>query len=211
VLTALVLVPVALLAVVAAFLVAGPDEVPLAARRPPPADGLTHAVGPFEVVDADPRAVPDPCPALVGVRVAGGEDDRATLAAGLAPLCDLALEPPVAARLEAFGDAGGVVRFATFEDTGIDVTARLDGGEILVNARFAEIPPPLVAPLVAAQLATLAGDPGSAVTALAARRAEAGVCAALPPEVRRSRACGDARALTALPDPLTALREAGYR
>ncbi len=211
VLTALVLVPVALVAVVAAFVVAGPDEVPLAARRPPPADGLTHAVGDYQVADADPRSVPEPCPALVGVRVAGSEDDRATLAAGLAPLCDLALDPPVAARLEAVGDAGGVVRLAAFEDTGVDVTAPVDGSAILVNGRFAATPPPLIGPLVVSQLATLAGDPATAATALAARRAEAAACAALPADVSPSRACADAAALVALPDPLAALRAAGYR
>jgi len=211
VLTALALALLAVVTVVAAFVVVGSDEVPLAARRPPPADGLTHGVGDYEAAPGDPRAVPDPCPALVGVRVAGDEQDRATLADGLAPLCGVALDPPVAAQLEAFGDEGGVVRLAAFEATAVDVTARLDGSEVLVNGRFAAAPPELVAPLVAAQLATLAGDPAGAATALAARRAEAAVCAALPEDVPRSRACADAQALVALPDPLAALRDAGYR
>lgn len=212
VLTALVMVPVAVVVAVAAFLTAGPEEVPPAARRPPPANGLTTAVGDVAVGASEPVPLPDPpCPELAGVRVAGSRTDRAVLQAGLAALCRAGLGPEETALVQEFAGDGGVVRFAQFSDTGVDSTTTQDGRTVHVNARFSVTEPAWIAPLVVHDLVTLAGEPGTVGTALAARRAEAAACRVLFPEGGASRACADAAAVLALQDPAAALRAAGYR
>jgi hypothetical protein len=213
VLTALISIPLAVAAVVGAFVVFGPDEVPVAARRPPPADGLTNAVGAFEVGDAEPASFDAPCPLVEDLRVAGTARDRAVLAEGLGALCDADVPAEAAEAVRAFAEADGVVRFAAFEATGVDSTtdAGADPPRILVNAKFTATTPAWIAPLLVHDAVALAGDPADADTALAARRAEARVCEHLFAETRPSRGCDDAAALLALDDPLAALRAAGYR
>lgn len=211
VLTCLAAVPVAIAVAVYAFATFGADEVPVAARRPPPAGDLTHDVGEYAVGAASPRRVGEAtCPEVAEVRVAGTEEDRARLAEGLSVLCGLD-QSGVAGLVEAFGDAGGVVRFAQFTDTGVDSTASTTEALILVNARLSVTDPAWIAPLVVHDLATLDGEPGTASTELAAREGELAACDRLFTDTRPSRACDDARALLDLDDPLAALVEAGYR
>ena len=119
--------PLALAVAIAAFVVFGPQEVPVAARRPPPADGYTNAVGAIVVGSSEPVAATAVCRPLDGVRVAGTEDDRAHLEQALRSLCAAELPEEVAARLRRFAQAGGVVRFAQFDATGVDSTADLVG------------------------------------------------------------------------------------
>lgn len=212
VILALVSVPVAIAALVAAFATFGSGNVPVAERRPPPAAGLTSAVGELAVGDADPVTyTPEDCALVDGMRIAGEEADRAALSAGLDALCAAELDPATAERVGAFADAGGVVRFAVFEATGVDSTADLDGGRILINAKFSQTTPAWIAPLIAHDATLLALEPGEAESALAARRAEAAVCASLFADALASRACDDAAALVTAPDPLADLRDAGYR
>ena len=212
VITAVVMVPVALVAVLGAFLVFGPEEVPVAARRPPPAGGYTHAVGDLRTGDSEPVALPAPCPELGGLRVAGTEQDRAVLAQGLGALCGAALEPGSAALLRAFAGEGGSVRFAQFSDTGVDSIASTEEPLVLLNNRYAvSLQPAQIAPLVVHDLTARSTGPGTAEGELAARRAEAAACSALLDTETPSRSCADADALLALDDPLGALRAAGYR
>lgn len=211
VLLAVVMVPLAIVAFLAAFLVFGSDEVPVAERRPPPAAGLTHAVGEFAVGDSDPVAHDPGCPLLDGVRIAGAEADLAVLAQGLDALCDADLAGATAERVAAFTAGGGVVRFAVFEATGVDSTADLDGERILLNAKFTQTQPAWIAPLVAHDVTLLDLGPGEAEAALAARAVEDAVCRELFTVVRPSRACDDAAELLAADDPLADLQAAGYR
>ncbi len=213
VVTAVVSVPLAIAALAAAFVVFGPDEVPVAARRPRPAGELTNAVGRFDIGASQPERYAEACPMLAGVQVAGTAADRAALRTGLAGLCNTTLPDEVAARLSRFAAAGGVVRFAQFEATGVDSTARLgaDPPVVLVNARLQRTDPLWIAPLVAHDTTYLDTDPTTAAGALEARQVEDLVCDRLLQGRRESRGCDDAEALLALPDPLTALREAGYR
>lgn len=208
VLTGLALIPLALVAVAAAFLVQR-DEVAPAARRPPPAGGLTTGVGDLSAGGSAPQPLGEPpCPQATGLRTAGTATDRAVLTAGIAALCEAAPAAELALLAE-FAAAGGVLRFAQFQDTGVDSTATADGGTVYVNARSVALDEPAwIAPLVVHDLVTLAGEPGSVGTALAAREAEAAVCAGVP---EGSRACADAAAVLALDDPAAALRIAGYR
>lgn len=208
VLLAIVAVVVAVGTFVTAFFEFGPREVPVAERRPPPADGLTHDVGGFVLGDSEAVPYADSCPLLEGVRVAGAEADRARLRSGLAALCNVA-EADLAEALRAFAQAGGVVRFATFTDTGVASAATTGGDpQILVNARFSRTGPLRIAPLIAHDVVARTG-PGDAATELSARIGEADVCARIFDEPPPS--CTDAAALVELPDPLGALRDAGYR
>lgn len=212
---ALVSVPLAVAAAVGAFAVFGPREVPVAERRPPPpASGdLTSDVGRFAVGASEPQAYAEACPRLRGVQIAGTDADRQALRLGLAGLCNTTLPDEVDDRLRRFAAAGGVVRFAQFEATGVDSTARLgaDPPVILVNARLQRTDPLWIAPAVAHDVTFLDADPATATGALVARRVEDLVCDRLLEGRRASRGCDDAEALLALPDPLAALRDAGFR
>lgn len=235
VLLAVAMVPVALGVLVAAFVVFGPEEVPVEARRPPPASGLSSAVGDFVVGSS--QAVPidgEACPLLAGIGVAGEAADRQRLTTGLSALCDADLSGSMQARLRRFAAAGGVVRFAQFQATGVDSTvvldralAQLDGAAatdaattdatasesapvVLVNARFSQTDPRWIAPLLVHDLTLLELGPGDAGAAVAARQAELATCEALFTTEDTSRACDDARAVLALPDPLAALRAQGF-
>lgn len=212
VVTGLVMVPLALLVAVGAVLLVQRDDVPPAARRPPPADGLTTRVGELAAGPSAPVAVPDPpCPELAGIRLAGSDADRAALRRGLEAVCRAELDEGPRMHFQDFSSGGGVVRFAQFADTGVDSTATDDGRTVYVNARFSVTEPAWIAPLLVHDVITLAGEPGTVETALAARREEAGACAALFADTRPSLACADAAAVVDLPDPAAALRDAGYR
>ncbi len=208
VLVAIGTVVLGVVVVTLAFFAFGPREVPPAARRPPPAGGYTTAVGDLRIGESEPVSLEDaPCPELEGLRVAGTSTDQQSLARGLAALCDAQAGP----LLSDFAAAGGVVRFAQFSDASVDSTARIGEPLILLNNRLAVTDPAWIAPLVVHDLVALDGDPTSAETALEALRAEAAACDALIGDSDRSRACDAATAVLALDDPLTALREAGYR
>jgi hypothetical protein len=212
VLLAIVAVIAAIVTGIAAFVVFDTEEVPVEARRPPPGAVLTHDVGEFLIGETAEVAARVPCPDLLGgIEIAGTDSDRALLGDALAALCSPALPEDVLVPLRAFAQAGGTLRFALFEATGVDSAAQLDGERILVNARFEQLGEPRwIAPLVVHDAAMLAGDPATAETALAAREAEVRACRALLGE-DLSRACEDAVAVAALPDPLAALRAVGYR
>src|SRR5918998_4039382 len=64
VLTAIAMIVVAIAVLVGAFVVFGPDRVGVAARRPPPAGGLTSGVGDLRVGSSEPVPVSGMCPTL---------------------------------------------------------------------------------------------------------------------------------------------------
>lgn len=209
----LVMVVVAIAALVAAFVVFGPQDVPPAARRPPPGGGLTHDVGAYQVGASQPVEFTPVCPLLQGVHVAGTEQDQDSLRRGLAALCRTQLPASASAAIEAFAGAGGVVRFAQFEATGVDSAAVVDATPplILVNARFARTEALWIAPVVAHDAVMLAGDAAAAEDALQARQVEDAVCDQVLSDRRASRGCVDAALVVSAPDPLADLRAAGYR
>lgn len=211
----LVTVPVAIAAVVAAFVVYDGGQVPVAERRPPPDEQHTHAVGDMAVGPSQPQPYDPACPQLDGLRIAGEDADLAVLSTGLDALCVAELDDATRERLAAFAVAGGVVRFAVFETTGVDSTADLDGERVLLNAKFSHARPEWIAPLVAHDVTLLAMDPARTKSALQARRVEHALCTELFTDVfadvPASRGCADAEALLALDEPLEALQAAGYR
>jgi hypothetical protein len=212
VLTAIAAVLAAVVVAVVAFATIRRDDVPPAQRRPPPDANFTTAVGAVDVGTSEPVPYDAPCPALDGVRVAGAEADRARLRRGLAAVCNTDLSVATAAAVSEFADDGGVVRFATFEATGVDSTASLPGQPpvILINTRFQRTDAAWIAPLIAHDATVRVLEPGAATAALAAREAEATVCDRLLGDDNDSRSCADAQALLALDDPLAALRDAGF-
>jgi hypothetical protein len=211
VILALVSVPVAIVVFVVAFFAGGSEEVPAAERRPPPSERLTHDVGDLVLGETPPRPWDEACPLLQGIRIAGLDPDLEALETALRALCEAELLDPEASALQTLAQRGAVIRFAVFELTGVDSTADRDAPVLHVNGRFTATDPRWIAPLVVHDAVMLSGEPESAETALAARQAEDRTCRALFAGERASRGCDDAAAVVALPDPVGALRDAGYR
>jgi hypothetical protein len=213
VLTAIAAVVAAIVVGVAAFVLPRGATVPEAARRPPPSAEWTTAVGAIEAGGSPSDPYDPPCALLDGVRLGGSAGDQAQLRRGLAALCNTSLPAAARAGLQGFADAGGTVRFATFEATGVDSTASrgADNPTILINTRFQRTDARWIAPLIAHDVVARDRNPATAETALTARRAELAVCVALLDEQAFSRACADADAVVSADDPLGALRDAGYR
>lgn len=211
VLTAIALVVLAVVVIIAALFVPQRDPVPVEARRPPPALLYTTAVGEVQTGVTEPEPYDAACPVLRGVQVAGTPTDRGILRAGLAGLCNITLPPDTAADLRAFAEQEGVVRFATFEATGVDSTASRDApATVFVNARFQRTDPLWIAPLIAHDVTARRPGRASAEGALLARDAELAVCDRLLGDRQRSRGCADAAEIVALDDPVAALREVGF-
>lgn len=216
VLLALAALPTAIAVGIAAFVVFGPERVPVEARRPPPAAGssLSTDVGQLNVGDLPPAPIEAGCPLVTGVQAAGTAGDRARIQTALNALCDITVPGEAGEGIGRLGAAGGVVRFAQFERTGVDsaLDTATDPPTILVNARFARegTEPRWIAPLVVHDAVLTGRTPGTVEAELAARQAEATVCDRLFTETDPSRACRDAAELLALPDPAAALAEAGF-
>ena len=213
VLLCLALIPVALISIVAAFVVFGKDEVGVAQRRPPPAQGLTNDVGDYVVGESQPQPYEDACATLEGVQIAGTAEDQKALRLGLAALCNTTLPPVIADRVASFAADGGIVRFAQFQSTGVDSTAALSEQPpvILLNAKFQRTDPLWIAPLVAHDTTFANVNASTASGALEARRAEDLVCDRILEGRRESRGCDDAEAIVGSPDAEQMLREAGFK
>jgi hypothetical protein len=211
VLTAITLVVLGIVVLVAALFQPRRDAAPVEARRPPPSLTYTTAVGEVQTGVTEPEPYDAPCALLQGVRVAGSPTDRATLRAGLAGLCNIALPDDTAADVHTFAEQDGVVRFATFEATGVDSTASREApATVFINARFQRTDPLWIAPLVAHDVTLRPAGRASAEGAVMARRAELAVCERLLGTRQRSRGCADAGAIVALDDPVAALRAVGF-
>lgn len=213
VLTAIVTVIAATIVGIVAFGAPGPPPLPVQARRPPASPTHTTAVGAIEAGGSVSDPYDAPCGLLDGLRLAGTLGDQAQLRRGLAALCNVALPPGIAGAIRALAADGAVLRFATFEATGVDSTASRDPAapSVLINARFQRTDPLWIAPLVVHDATLRQGRPTTAGDALTARRAEVAVCDLLLPPDDQSRACTDARTILALDDPLAALRDVGFR
>lgn len=212
---AVALVPVAVVVLLVAFPFLGGDELPAAEVRPPPgAEGaFSHDVGEVTLGSGEPQPAEAQCPLVFGFAVAGSESDRQRLHTALNALCETGVPADARAALAALRDAGAVVRFAVFARTEVNsvVEVGADPPRVLINARFAGVPQPRwVTPLVVHEAVMFDGDPATAATAVAARRAELAVCEALFNRDDFSSGCETASELLALDDPAAALRDAGY-
>jgi hypothetical protein len=216
---------VAMVVVAAALFGSAPDQLPVAARRSPPADGLSHGVGAVVVPVLEPehrdRLVrrQAACPRLDRVTLVGTAAEVALLDAAADKLCALRSTAPILRAREGLQEAGAVVSFAEFELSINESTTRLGPGrpEVLVHAKFQQggAGPERVAAVLAHEGAHLAdGEPPTAAAELAARTAELEACGRLfGGGVQPNRGCADAAALLSGDDAgaLRRLQEAGYR
>lgn len=213
-----VLVPVGLAVSAWAFLSFDREELTAAERRPPGTAVVTHERGTAvlnEITDTEPGPG---CAA--GIEVFGDDGARAAGIRTLGAVCTLLGRggfEEAAAGLEAWAAADGRLRFAVFEVTGLDSSARREDGRVLIelNAKFQFADATLAAPFVIHELTHLAGGwPGAPVTdagELRALEAQARACGRLVIRDEPPRGCRDAQEVLAEDDPLSRLQDAGYR
>jgi hypothetical protein len=207
-----------------------PGQLPPAARRSPPAEGLSHGVGEVRVPILLPanrdRLVrrQASCPRLDRVTLVGTAGEVAMLDAAATKLCALRSTAPIQRARDGLQEAGAVVAFAEFQLSINESTTRFGAGppEVLVHAKFqqGDATPERVAAVLAHEGSHVAdarvggGQPTAAdelrarqsvqVTAaseLEARKAELEACGRLfGPGVQPNRGCADAAALLAEDD-----------
>jgi hypothetical protein len=202
-----------------------PGQLPVAARRSPPAGDLSHGVGAVRVPVLEPanRALlvrrRAGCARLDQVTLVGTAGEVALLEEAAERLCALRSTAPIQRARDGLQRARAQVAFAEFELAINESTT--DFGRhppaVLVHAKFqqGDAAPERVAAVLAHEGAHLAdGHPPSAAGELAAREAELDACGRLfTGGVQPNRGCADAAALLSEDDAgaLQKLKEAGYR
>jgi hypothetical protein len=218
VLTMLALVPIALGATLWALSFAGREVVPAAERRAAGGPEVTVARG---IAELGTDGTTEPGPGCAeGLTMVGDEGARAALRRALGATCQLLGRGDLGAAslgLDVSSEGDARVRFATFELAGVESSARLEDGVVVLelNARFAFEDATRAAPELIHQLALVSQPdwPGATITAeraLAAAREQATACERLSLPAGEPRGCSDVRELLAEPDPLAALAAAGY-
>lgn len=215
----IILVPVGLGVSIWAFLSTDREVLTAAERRPVGTAEVTHERGQAglnEILEADPGPS-----CASGISIVGDDGAIAAGRRALGALCQLidrgVLDPQVASGLEAWAASDGILRFAVFEVTGLDSSARVEDGQLVVelNAKFQFQDATRATPAIAHELVHLAEDfPGAPISDRAELRAvevQSQACAALVLPDEPPRGCEDARELLDDPDPLSLLSEAGYR
>ena len=215
----LLLVPVALGVTVLAW---------QAGDRTPPAPAERRLVGgPTVTIDrgealfpSDDQQAPGPYCAE-GVSLVGDASAIATGRRALSATCQLlasGLLPDAQAGLVAWLAADPLLRVGTFERSGVDASARFEGGRIIVelNARYLFEDATRAAPVVVHQLALIGQPdwPGATITAqaeVAALREQSIACGRLSLPDGVPRACFDAEELLAADDPVADLVAVGFR
>lgn len=196
-------------------------DLPVAERRPTGSAEVTHDRG--DAAIAEDTTVEPATGCAEGIELVGDPGGRAAARRALSALCTqlrAADLPEAEAGLDAWIAADGVLRFAVFERNGVDSSARVEDGRVVLelNNKFQFLEPSaaLAVPFLVHELAHLAGGswPGAPVTAeqeLAAMRLQARSCDLMAIRRDPPRGCNDAEELLGLDDPLGALVEAGYR
>ncbi|HET7518138.1 MAG TPA: hypothetical protein VFN05_10660, partial [Actinomycetes bacterium] len=202
-----------------------PDQLPVAARRSPPAAGQSHGVGDLLVPILEPgnrdRLVRRQagCPRLDQVTLVGTAGEVALLDQAATKLCALRSTPPIERARAGLQDARAEVAFAEFELAINESTTVFGDGppRVLVHAKFqqGEAAADRVAVVLAHEGAHVAaGGPPDAAGELAARQAELEACGRLfTGGAQPNRGCADAAALLSEDDATAVqrLKEAGYR
>ncbi len=202
----------------------GPVPVAVGARRPPPADGLTHRVGAYRVPALDQanagRVVRQhpACPRLADLTLVGTPGEVALLSQAADRTCALRSTPGIERARAALNRPGVRVAFAEFQVSSVESTAVLRPGPptVLVTGTFSQRNPQRVAAVLIHEGAHLAaGRVPTAADELAADRAELDACRRLfpPGGVAPNQDCRDVAELLATSDAtaLEELRAGGYR
>lgn len=200
------------------------EEIPLAERRPPGTTEVTHERGRAVLNDTqDTEPGPD---CADRVELFGDAGARSTVRAAMTATCDLLASgdfPTAEAGFEVFVDAGGQLRVAIFELTGVESSARVetiadsDAQRLVIelNPRFQFEAGFRAAPMIVHELTHMAhawpGDPVPAEGELEAMQAQHRACEALALRDDPPRGCLDAALLTEAPDAVEQLVDAGYR
>lgn len=217
VLTMIPLVVVALAVTVWAFMAGRRDPLAAAERRPPGTAEVTHDRGRAALADSTDRSAGPGC--ATGIDLIGDAGGRATGRRALAAVCQLLANRDLDVAQEGLRNwimSDGILRVAVFELTGLDSSARLEDGRIVieVNAKFQFEDATRAAPVIVHELVHLGqGWPGAPVTAaqeLAAVEAQAEACDALVFRDDPPRGCLDVNELLGAADPLQQIRDAGY-
>lgn len=214
----LVLVPVTMTVVVVALMLIGRDTVDAAERRPAGDAQVTVARGDAQLAQTLGVDVGPSC--MQAIRLIGDDGSRASARAAASATCRLLEDPTFATArqgLSVWSRSNGQLRYATFELSGVESSARVEDGRIVIelNAKFQFVAGVHAAPALLHQL-TLINDPawpGDTVGVLSAQAgavAEQAACNRLvldtPP-----RGCRDVDELLNGPDVFEALVAAGYR
>jgi hypothetical protein len=216
---------VAMVVVATGLFRAVPGQLPVAARRSPPAGELSHGVGVVRIPILEPRnrallvRRQARCPRLDRVTLVGTAAEVALLEQAADRFCALRSTAPIQRARDGLQRAGAVVAFAEFQLAINESTTDFskDPPDVLVHAKFqqGEAAPERVAAVLAHEGAHLAdGRPPTAAGELEARKAELDACGRLfSADVQPNRGCADAAALLATDDAsaLARLKEAGYR
>jgi hypothetical protein len=202
-----------------------PGQLPVAARRSPPAQDLSHGVGAVRVPVLEPanRALlvrrRAGCARLDRVTLVGTAAEVALLDEAAGKLCALRSTAPIERARDGLQRRRALVAFAEFELAINESTTDFgqDPPAVLVHAKFQQggAAPARVAAVLAHEGAHLAdGHPPTAAEELAARAAELDACGRLfGGGVQPNRGCADAAALLSGDDAgaIQRLQQAGYR
>ena len=189
-------------------------DIPPAARRPPGDDEVTHdrgdaALGSDTTAEAGPS-----CAAKIDV--VGDASARATARRALGAVCQLLQDDDFAVAsegLDRWVEQDGALRFAVFELTGVDDSARVDDERLVIelNAKFQFEDGARAAPAVVHELVHAAQPwPVTAADELRAVELTDLACDQLVLGDEPPRVCRDARELLEQDDPLGALVGAGF-
>lgn len=219
VITMLLLVPIAIAVSVFAWRAADREPPPPIERRVVGTETMTHDRG-DAVFPETATAVPGPSCAE-GVLLTGDASAISAARRALSATCQLldAGDLPLAeAGLAAWLATDASVRVGTFEASGVDASARLeDGGIVLeLNARYLFEDATRAAPVVVAELALIGQPdwPGAVISAQAEAAALAEqlrACGRLSLPDGVPRPCRDAEALLASEDLVAELVAVGFR
>ena len=215
----LVLVPAAIGVTVWAVLSIPEGDIAAAERRPPGTATVTYDRGDAMLGETTET---EPGPACAAnVELLGDEGGRAAARVAMRGVCEALRTPGLdEARDGLRALAGGVVRFAIFERSGVESSTRVEDGvpTIELNAKFQFEDATRAAPVVVHELSLLGGpefpgQPVGARAALRATRAQLTACESLDlfDDDEPPRGCLDARELLAKDDPLAELLDAGLR
>ncbi|MFA9432642.1 hypothetical protein [Egicoccus sp. AB-alg2] len=214
----LVLVPIALgVSIWAATATFGRAELTPAERRPPGGPEVTIERGAAQLSPTDELEQGPAC--FQGGQIIGDSGSRAAARRAMQGACDLIAGggyDEALAGLRKWARTDGRVRIAAFELSGVESSARLEDGRLVIelNAAFQFEDATAAAPAVIHQLALLAAPdfPGAPIPGeqeLRAAQLQRQACGELPPRLR-PRGCDDVEELLAADDPLQDLLDAGW-
>jgi hypothetical protein len=212
-----VLVPVGVAVTIWAFTSIDRTPITPAERRPPGTAEVTHERGQAALNETTETADGPGCAA--DIEVFGDEGARAAANRTLGSVCTLLSRggfEDAALGLDRWAQQDGRLRFAVFEVTGLDSSARVEDGRVVIelNAKFQFEDATLAAPFVIHELVHLAhGWPAEPVDVdgeLAALEAQARACDTLVIRDDPPRGCNDAAEVLRATDPDELLRDAGY-